>query len=100
MTSSTGSGAVGSALRVRVFVDFWNFSLSVKRWRDPFPVDWAKLGPWLSSHAGNLVVPNVGQAAPPIRYEGLHVYMSYDPNKKEDGRLKNWASNVLDKFAG
>lgn len=101
MTVSTGPGPLPSKdLRVRVFVDFWNFSLSVKRWRDPFPIDWCRLGPWLSAHAGKLGMGNAGQPSPIVRYEGLHVYMSYDPNRREDGKLKNWASNVLDKFPG
>jgi uncharacterized LabA/DUF88 family protein len=100
MTTESVSLASASQLRVRAFVDFWNFSLSLKKWRDPFKVDWAKLGPWLSSQAGKLVVAGGAGAAPSIRYEGLHVYLSYDPKKPEDGKLRNWASNVLDRFPG
>jgi hypothetical protein len=36
----------------------------------------------------------------PVHYEALHVYGSYDPNKREDAKLKNWFMTRLDKMPG
>ncbi|MBN2196188.1 MAG: NYN domain-containing protein [Polyangiaceae bacterium] len=92
MIDETGRGA--GVVRVRAFVDFWNFTLSVKAWRDGFPLDWQRFGPWLTEKAGALLSERTA-------YAGLHLYMSYDPAKQDgDAKLKNWAKNVLDRFPG
>lgn len=82
--------------RVRVFVDFWNFQLGLRD--DPdlgrtFQLDWSRLGRWLVDRAGNVL-------GAPTSYEGMHVYLSYNPKKEEDKRLKAWASNVIDRMPG
>ncbi len=82
-------------LRVRIFADFWNFSLSVRSHDPTFKIDWRVLGPFLTSKAGSLIDP-----AAPLVYEGMHVYGSYDPNKPADAKFRNWFSNTLDKMAG
>lgn len=82
-------------LRVRIFVDFWNFQLSMKGVDPNFKVDWAKLGPVLSVEAAKLIDVTL---AP--KYEGLHVYGSYDPAKPADAKLKNWFNNTLDRMPG
>ena len=84
-----------SRLRIRIFVDFWNFSLSVRSTDAQFKIDWNKLGPTLTAAAGNLVEP-----ASPSHYEGMHVYGSYDPAKPNDAKFRNWFTNVLDRMAG
>lgn len=82
-------------LRIRVFVDFWNFTLSFRD-RDPnFRVDWSKLGQILSKEAGNIID---GGELP--QYEGMHVYGSYDPSNPKDAKQKNWFTNTLDKMPG
>ena len=55
-------------LRVRIFVDFWNFSLSLRRENNAFMVDWRPVGPLFTNEAAKLVDPN----AQPI-FEALHV---------------------------
>jgi hypothetical protein len=85
-------------VRVRAFIDFWNFQLAVNKWRPNFPLDWKKLGPWLALRAGDEFVA-AGQAGN-VRYEGLHVYMSHNPLATKDDGLRNWATNVLDRFPG
>jgi len=40
------------------------------------------------------------EAGGSVRYEGLHVYASYDPKKPGDAKFKNWVVNVLDHFPG
>ncbi|OLS45856.1 hypothetical protein BV509_16855 [Rhodovulum sulfidophilum] len=82
-------------LRVRIFVDFWNFSLSLRRENNAFMVDWRPVGPLFTTEAAKLVDPN----AQPV-FEALHVYGSFDPNKPQDNRLKNWFTNTLDKMPG
>lgn len=84
-----------SRLRVRIFVDFWNFSLSVRAQDDTFKVNWQQLCPVLTASAGALVEPS-SQA----HYEGMHVYGSYDPSKPNDAKLRHWFTNVLDRMAG
>ena len=45
----------GERHRVRVFVDFWNFSLSMREVEEAFRTDWSKLGPVLAQAASKLV---------------------------------------------
>lgn len=82
-------------LRVHVFVDFWNFSLSLRNEDDSFRVDWRPIGPVLAAEAGALV-----DLTAHALFEGLHVYSSIDPKKAQDLKLKNWLTNSLDKMAG
>ena len=93
----TPAQALTSALplRVRVFVDFWNFSLSLRQIDPEFKVNWQILGSFLAKEAGAII-----DASSPINYEGTHVYGSYDPNKLGDSKLKNWFTNTLDKMSG
>ncbi len=91
-----GTGAVPGITgnRIRIFVDFWNFQLSVREWRSDFQFDWKYLGPTLAQEAAKEAsIPNA-------LYENLHVYLSYDPNKPGDRKLKSWATNTLDRFPG
>ncbi|MDE2492900.1 MAG: NYN domain-containing protein, partial [Alphaproteobacteria bacterium] len=81
--------------RIRIFVDFWNFSLSLRDQDDSFRVDWAPIGPLLTAEAGKLVDPTS-----PATFEAMHVYGSYDPAKPQDAKLRNWMANRLDKMPG
>lgn len=82
-------------VRVRIFVDFWNFTLAVRNLDPTLLVDWRKLGPVLAAEAGRLI-----DATRPAQYEGLHVYGSFDPAKSNDAKLRNWFTNTLDKMPG
>ena len=75
---SAPSGAVaGSVARVRVFVDFWNFTLAFREASGFKPnTDWSKLGPFLAQAAAAVAAPD-GR----FSYEGMHVYLSYNPKK-------------------
>lgn len=93
------SGGIRSVdIRVRAFVDFWNFQIAMNKWRDHFPLDWKQLGPWLAQQAGALYVAAGQQGR--IRYDGLHIYLSHNPNASKDDGLRKWAVNVLDRFPG
>lgn len=82
-------------LRVRVFVDFWNFSLSLRRVDSGFMLDWRPVGPLFASEAGGLVDPDTRAV-----FEAMHVYGSFDPGKPQDAKLKNWFANTLDRMPG
>lgn len=93
-----GSGATGGGVvRVRAFIDFWNFQLALKKWRSDFNLDWKGLGPWLTTQAGQ-TMPDVSPAN--MRYQGLHVFLSYNATSGKDDALKRWATTVLDRFPG
>lgn len=82
-------------LRVRVFVDFWNFQLSLRGAQDGFKTDWNPIGQLLTREAAALIDPTN-----PSLFEGMHVYGSYDRDKPQDQKLKNWFTNWLDKQPG
>lgn len=80
-------------VRIRIFVDFWNFSLSLRRENDAFRLDWKPVA--------NVFVAEVAQLlGVPVVYEAMHVYGSYDPAKQADAKFKNWFSTWLDKLPG
>ena len=81
--------------RVRVFVDFWNYTLAMKSVEADFKTDWAKMGGSIAREAARLIDPAGGCA-----YQGTNIYLSFDHSKEADKKLKNWATNTLDKFAG
>lgn len=82
-------------LRVRVFVDFWNFTLSMKECEDQFQIDWSKIGSLFSQQAAKII-----DDESITQYEGMIVYGSHDPSNSKDAKLKNLFTNKLDKMAG
>lgn len=81
-------------MKMRIFVDFWNFQLSLNdHTNQDYRMDWKKLSPLLGKMTSELL----GEQ---ITFEETRVYMSYDSRKESDKRLKNWATNVLDRFPG
>jgi hypothetical protein len=98
-TINSDAQPVMSDVRVRAFVDFWNFQLAIRREiGDVFRVDWSRLGPWLAQKAGGLTLDPSHHGR--VRYEGLNVYLSYSPSSSKDAKLLHWAVNVLDRFPG
>ena len=81
--------------RVRVFVDFWNYTLHMRDVDAPFRTDWARLGPKLARAAAQVVEPNAAG-----EYQGLNFYGSYDPASGSDRKLHQWATGAVDKFPG
>jgi uncharacterized LabA/DUF88 family protein len=81
-------------MKVRIFIDFWNFQLNVN---DHTPVgyklDWTKLSLVMTQQASALI----GQQ---LDFEETCVYLSYNPRNPIDRNLRNWATNVLDRFPG
>lgn len=85
----------GPRHRVRVFVDFWNYTLAMRDIDGSFRTDWAKLGPALSHASAALV--GVAQTH---EYQGLNFYGSHDPASEKDRRLHRWAETVVARFPG
>ena len=86
------------SVRVRVFVDFWNFHISMQQrgfYADSYSVDWRELGPCLARAAGHIVNPDR-----PASYQGMNVYGSYDDASPRDVPLLNWMRNTVGKFPG
>ena len=81
-------------VRVRVFVDFWNFQLSINALPEDFKVDWRILGRCLATEAGRVV-----DADAPVVYQGMNVYGSYGSGTS-DARLRKWAEYRLARFPG
>jgi uncharacterized LabA/DUF88 family protein len=88
--------------RVRVFVDYWNFQLSLNE-REAhargiadhrFNIDWVKLGPWLAAKACALAgITNHS-------FDGVIIYTSYNPSTSEGAKFKNWVTTWLDRQPG
>ena len=82
--------------RVRVFVDFWNYTLSMRDVEEGFRTDWSTLVPALTRAATALV----GATAATGEYRGLNFYGSYDPNREKDRKLFQWATTKVSSFPG
>lgn len=104
MSAPLPTPAVTSKLRIRVFVDYWNFQLQLNE-REAhlqgladfrFKIDWNALGPWLAVKAcGVLSVDSTAHS-----YEGIGIYTSYNPGSKEGPGFKKWAMNWLNRQPG
>lgn len=88
---------MASNMRVRLFVDFWNFQIG---WNECQ----ARLGatnvvpiPWKIMPA--VLTAEVAQGQP-SKYAGAHVYASVDPSSPKDRKLNMWLHHVLASFAG
>jgi len=89
----TDIAAQSSSIRVRIFVDFWNFSLCLRRLDDNFRIDWRPVSSTFLSEVTKLI-------GSPASFEAMHVYGSYDPSKPADTKLRNWFTNTLDRMPG
>lgn len=84
--------------RLRVFLDFWNFQLTLNEHSGSrIPLDWMKLPVWIANRAGD-VLQSAGE--PEGHYMGGHVYASYDPFKPSDKTTVNWLKNIVARAPG
>ena len=72
--------------RVRVFVDFWNYTLLMRGVDPGFQTDWSRLGPVLARAAATVV-----DEAARGEYQGLNFYGSWNPSRPRDRNLHRWA---------
>jgi uncharacterized LabA/DUF88 family protein len=88
--------------RVRVFVDYWNFQLSLNALEAKlrgvgdyrFQIAWARLGPWLAAKACAVA------GVPAHSFEGVIIYTSYDPSREDGKKFNQWATTKLSRFPG
>ena len=83
-----------SCCRVRVFLDYWNYELSMRTAEKRFKTDWGKIGPVLVEAAAKIV-----KSARPTEFQGLNFYGSYGLTEKE-GRFNQWATNFVNTQPG
>jgi uncharacterized LabA/DUF88 family protein len=89
--------------RVMVFVDYWNFQLTINGREasqpgttvDRFKVNWRDLGVWLATKAASVL-----HASEPHSFEGVSFYTSYDPMKEEGRKFHRWAMGWLNAQPG
>jgi uncharacterized LabA/DUF88 family protein len=99
MTEPTASS---QKTRVRVFIDYWNFQLSLNskeaRRRGisdyRFRVDWRGVGSLLATKACEAA------AISDHAFEGVIIYASYNPNTDDGKKFNNWATTWLNRQPG
>ena len=85
-------------IRVRIFVDFWNFQIywnelhSRRGATSPVQVPWKDVLPQ--------VLTAEATKGNPAKFAGALVYASVDPLSPKDRKLKNWLYHVLASYAG
>lgn len=79
--------------RALIFVDFWNYELTMKELEQGFRTDWRRLPQEIVQETAKLVASPAG-----MEFMGMRVYGSYAP--KTDGELHRWATTVLARFPG
>ena len=81
-------------MRLRLFIDFWNFSLN---WNDRAETncDWTLL-PLALRNEAERILQTAGLGS--LALEETRVYASYEPGR--EAKLKGWLHNFLDKQPG
>jgi uncharacterized LabA/DUF88 family protein len=88
--------------RVRVFVDYWNFQLTLNKKEAAerslsdyrFQINWGTLGSWLARKACE--VAHVTQYS----FDGVIIYTSHDPHTNAGARYRRWCMTWLDMQPG
>lgn len=79
--------------RVMIFIDFWNYELTMKELDPAFLTDWFKLPEAICAEVSKLL-------GEPVKYERCFIFGSYDPASTGDTKLRAWATKVLSKVKG
>jgi uncharacterized LabA/DUF88 family protein len=85
----------GRPQRVHVFVDFWNFDLSMSNAESRFRADFRMLGPALVKAAMGIIDPTA-----PGEFAGMGVYISTNESSEKEAGLRKWANTTLPRFPG
>ncbi|MBI4673324.1 MAG: NYN domain-containing protein [Chloroflexi bacterium] len=81
-------------MRAHIFIDFWNFQLSVNdAVGSTYRPDWQKIPLWIIQESAAVI-------GRPLSYEGTHLYISYSPTSSKDASLRNFATSVLSRMPG
>jgi uncharacterized LabA/DUF88 family protein len=82
-------------MRVRVFIDFWNFQLTWTERSHGLKCDWTRLANTLCGEASKiLAAASLGG----LTLEETRVYAGYEAGRENN--LKNWLHNFLDRQPG
>lgn len=94
---------IAPKVKIRVFVDYWNFQLNLHRIgstttgdKTKFSIDWKKLGPWLALKA----CESAGIDPTTHSYDGMAVYTSFDPKTDQGKQFNGWAMSWLNRQVG
>lgn len=79
-------------MKLRLFVDFWNFQLNFQQRSNGQNCDWTKVSTTLLNETNNLFSSN---GLPPGSIHEVRVYASYELGR--ESKLKNWLESWLDK---
>jgi uncharacterized LabA/DUF88 family protein len=82
-------------MRVKIFIDFWNFQLSWNDYHRAQGTQTVVKIPW-NPRLYEALVSSIDKAAV---YAGTHVFASFDPLSKKDLQLRKFL-NVMDSFPG
>lgn len=82
-------------MRLRVFVDFWNFQLTWNERSNRAQCDWSRLPVALTSAASNALA---GAGLGVLALQETRIYAGYEAGR--EARLGNWLHNFLDKQPG
>ena len=91
-TPSTSPPPMSSKTRFRIFLDFWNFQLTLNEriGHSGFKIDWRLLPRSLVQESASLV------GVTDYSYEGMIVFTSYNGKTEEGRKYRNWATSWLD----
>lgn len=82
-------------MRVRVFIDYWNFQLAWNERTNKTPCDWRRLPATLTGAATAITTQaSLGS----LSLEEARVYAGYEAGR--ENQLKNWLHNFLDRQPG
>jgi uncharacterized LabA/DUF88 family protein len=82
-------------MKLRLFIDFWNFSLNWNDRSGGAQCDWSCL-PLVLAQEAQTLLGNAGLGN--LSLEETRVYASYEPGR--EAKLKGWLHNFLDKQPG
>jgi len=86
---------MSSVVRLRAFVDFWNFQLSWNKHTHKAPCDYSVLAKVLKDKCAELLA---GEVNKPIELLEVRLYASYNPDNRAEQKLKEWLENTIAKF--
>lgn len=101
---SADSAQLSGRARVRVFIDYWNFQLTINEIESKargiedyrFRIDWRAVGPILAGAACELVSVQLPQRS----FDGVIIYASYNPRTSDGTGFHHWATTWLDRQPG
>lgn len=84
-------------MRLRLFIDYWNFQINWNTRTNRAQCDWRALPTTLAREAQTrLSAAGLGQ----MSLEESRVYASYEPGNPKEGPLRGWLTNFLDRQPG